>query len=277
MNHLASLLSPLNALLHGQRKPGDASGPGISLRTPGLITWAVILGLIYGFFVGWFALFGDRPDAWKHVLAVMVKIPALFFFTLIVTFPSLYVFSALFGSRIGFRATLQVLCATIAVNLAVAASMGPILGFFTLSTTSYGFMVLLNVVLMGLAGLVSVGYLLRALRRARLDSTLPQIEPPAQPAEPEPSSPPFQDPAPSVHPLHRVAEERRRAAAMQPIASEPIPPIFLIWIFTYGIVGAQMGWILRPFIGAPGQPFELFRDRSGSVVQGIFNALRSMF
>jgi hypothetical protein len=273
MNRLASLLSPLNALLHGQRDPGETSGTGIPLRTPGLVTWAVILGIIYGFFVGWFALFDQRPDAWKHVLAVMLKIPALFFFTLIVTFPSLYVFSALFGSRIGFRATLQVLCATIAVNLAVAASMGPILGFFTLSTTSYGFMVLLNVVLMGLAGLVSVGYLLRALRSARLDQSQPPVAPPVAP---EPIDTSAQQPASAVHPLYRVAEERRRIAITQ-AASEPVPSIFLVWIITYGIVGAQMGWNLRPFIGAPGQPFELFRDRSGSVVQGIFNALRSMF
>lgn len=31
------------------------------------------------------------------------------------------------------------------------------------------------------------------------------------------------------------------------------------WLITYGIVGTQMAWILRPFLGNPGQPFSFFR------------------
>lgn len=31
------------------------------------------------------------------------------------------------------------------------------------------------------------------------------------------------------------------------------------WIAVYALVGIQMGWILRPFIGSPGQPVQFFR------------------
>jgi hypothetical protein len=31
------------------------------------------------------------------------------------------------------------------------------------------------------------------------------------------------------------------------------------WFLLYGVVGAQLSWFLRPFLGAPGQPFELLR------------------
>lgn len=31
------------------------------------------------------------------------------------------------------------------------------------------------------------------------------------------------------------------------------------WFVLYGVVGAQLSWFLRPFLGAPGQPFELVR------------------
>jgi hypothetical protein len=31
------------------------------------------------------------------------------------------------------------------------------------------------------------------------------------------------------------------------------------WIFIYAFVGIQMGWILRPFVGAPRQPVQFFR------------------
>lgn len=37
--------------------------------------------------------------------------------------------------------------------------------------------------------------------------------------------------------------------------------ILLAWITVYAFVAAQMAWTLRPFIGEPSLPFELFRKR----------------
>lgn len=31
------------------------------------------------------------------------------------------------------------------------------------------------------------------------------------------------------------------------------------WVFLYAFVGVQMGWTLRPFVGAPGEPVRFFR------------------
>ena len=31
------------------------------------------------------------------------------------------------------------------------------------------------------------------------------------------------------------------------------------WLLIYAFVGIQMGWLLRPFIGAPDQPVQFFR------------------
>ena len=33
-----------------------------------------------------------------------------------------------------------------------------------------------------------------------------------------------------------------------------------LWLVLYAFVGIQMGWVLRPFIGAPGAPVQFFRD-----------------
>ena len=56
--------------------------------------------------------------------------------------------------------------------------------------------------------------------------------------------------------------------------------ILWVWIFVYGFVGTQMAWTLRPFFGAPGLPFEVFRDLGGNfymnVIQSIFALLVSM-
>ena len=34
------------------------------------------------------------------------------------------------------------------------------------------------------------------------------------------------------------------------------------WIVVYALVGIQMGWILRPFVGAPGAPVQFFRGEA---------------
>jgi|SRR6476469_4088531 len=49
------------------------------------------------------------------------------------------------------------------------------------------------------------------------------------------------------------------------------------WLILYAFVGSQLGWTLRPFFGAPGEPFELFRDMQGNfylnVIQSIVEVL----
>ncbi len=51
--------------------------------------------------------------------------------------------------------------------------------------------------------------------------------------------------------------------------------ILKLWLGLYGIVGSQLGWILRPFFGSPGQ-FEWFRAREGNFVTGVWNALANL-
>jgi hypothetical protein len=50
--------------------------------------------------------------------------------------------------------------------------------------------------------------------------------------------------------------------------------IFFAWAIIYGAVGAQMGWILRPFVGAPDLPFELFRVRESNFFEAFLHSLR---
>ncbi len=46
-----------------------------------------------------------------------------------------------------------------------------------------------------------------------------------------------------------------------------------LWILIYAFVGSQMAWTLRPFIGAPGMPFELFRQLGGNFYANIFASI----
>ena len=46
-----------------------------------------------------------------------------------------------------------------------------------------------------------------------------------------------------------------------------------LWIILYAFVGSQMAWTLRPFVGAPGLPFEPFRQLGGNFYANIFASI----
>lgn len=45
--------------------------------------------------------------------------------------------------------------------------------------------------------------------------------------------------------------------------------VLIAWMFVYAFVGSQMAWTIRPFIGAPGTPFEVFRQLGGNFYSNI--------
>lgn len=49
--------------------------------------------------------------------------------------------------------------------------------------------------------------------------------------------------------------------------------ILIIWLFVYGFVGSQMAWTLRPFVGYPEVPFEIFRQLGGNFYSNVFYSI----
>ena len=64
----------------------------------------------------------------------------------------------------------------------------------------------------------------------------------------------------------------------QPLAREKTAAskTFLVWVVIYALVGAQMGWILRPFIGRPDLPFQLFRGREANFFVDLLRTLAQL-
>ncbi len=291
---MKKLVLELDALLRGTRTSHDAVRPeGFNLPLKAFVPLAIVLGATYGFFMGWYALsrtWGtpEQNQGVMQLLSCMVKVPALFFCTLVVTFPSLYVFNALVGCRLGFAATLRLLVAAITVNLAVAASLGPIVAFFTLSTDSYHFMQLFNVAMFAIAGSISLAFLLKSLRRyAQHLSDLDFIRRTTPPGDADPFGPGTPE---SIQAMASAREKVREAYPDDPALgaaaalardrrireeqmSDPAGKIFQVWVVIYALVGAQMGWLLRPFIGHPGLEFAWFRPRSGNFFLAVVQAL----
>lgn len=270
-------LRQLDALLRGHSTdPAQLQRGAIELNIRRFVILSLALGAIYGFFMGWYTVLTRDSSSAMQLLSSTLKLPLLFLLTLGISFPSLYVFSALSGCRLTFTAVLRLLVGTITVNLAVAASMGPILGFFTLSTTSYSFMIILNVTLLGLAGIVSLGFLLKALSRLAAAMT--------------PATPSYLIPSDYAAYTGSPAESSTTSQVPPPLPrripsapAAPPPPghaVFYVWIIIYSLVGAQMGWLLRPFIGNPNLPFQWFRARSadsGNFFQSVWAQLHNLF
>jgi hypothetical protein len=168
------------------------------------------------------------------------------------------VFSALTDAQLSPLAALRVMVSAVVVSLAVLASLAPITVFFTLTTSSYPFMKLLNVFFFAAAAFVGLGFLLNMLRQ--LDQAQALGAKPQAPRAEEVTTgrrvPAGADPPP----LNKAAKGTGRT-------------LFQAWLVVYALVGAQMAWVLRPFIGAPKLPFEWFRPRGGNVFTDVLRSI----
>ena len=260
-------LADLDRVLRGESTHISALRDGsIDVSATGLSVLVLAMAVVYGVCMGSFAVFRPNGPVFLQLLASAVKVPALFLMTLVVTFPSLYVSNALVGSRLSFVALFRLLTASLAVNVAVLASLGPIVAFFSLTTTSYSFMVLLNVVVFAVSGLFGVAFLLQTLHRLTLAL---HWEPSDQKAATSASR---QEAAAAVNAAvvgTPPAELPVSAQLVNDIGALELPDsrqisrrvtgVVKCWIVLFALVGAQMSWVLRPFIGDPNAPFAWLR------------------
>ncbi|MHB0856536.1 MAG: actin-binding WH2 domain-containing protein [Anaerolineae bacterium] len=64
-----------------------------------------------------------------------------------------------------------------------------------------------------------------------------------------------------------------RIVAASPDQSRTRRGVVRLWVILYALVGTQMAWALRPFVGAPSLPFELFRSLGGNFYSNVFASL----
>ncbi|MGD9645031.1 MAG: hypothetical protein AB7U73_04915 [Pirellulales bacterium] len=297
--------SELDRILRGEAtQPAELRDGVIRVRPERLVIVLTALGATYGVCLGFYALANHAEPNPQQMLASTVKVPLLFLLTLLVTFPSLYVFNALVGSRLKFAAVLRLLIVDLAVTLAVLASLGPIVGFFGLTTTSYLFISLLNVVAFSVAGLLGMIFLLQTLNRLVWSQTkvtppaLPQRAPDVAPVETARAAAPETEPtAADTSPESEPPLIEEATAALAPHVARTTAPsvpapldrlpehplqrhvktVFHCWAVIFALVGAQMGWVLRPFVGSPDLPFSWFRPRQSNFFESVGNTIWGLF
>src|SRR5580692_6500282 len=105
----------LDRVLKGEAtRPEALRGANIELPLGGLSVVILLLGVVYGACMGVFSVLArwKSPQlymGYQQLAASAVKVPLLFFLTLVVTMPSLYVFNALVGSKLSFIAVARLL------------------------------------------------------------------------------------------------------------------------------------------------------------------------
>ena len=276
----------LDQILRGETTRQSKIDHGqLEMPVGGLTVLIFVLGAVSGLCSGSFSVFralwsstGTTSDAAMQMLASAVKLPLLFLLTLLVTLPSLYVFSALAGSRLSLTSVFRLLLAMLGVMLTVLASLGPIIVFFGASTESYAFMKLLNVAAATVAGSLGLAFLIRTLQRLVSAQGRPSGD---QAHDAAPSS---VDAPNTSAPAEDVSAPTRRPTRDEPGPLErtgPTPPkaraVFRVWVIVFAVVGAQMSWVLRPFIGSPELPFSWFRSRQSNFFVDVARSFADLF
>jgi hypothetical protein len=259
-------LKELDRLLRGERTRPSALRRGeLEIPTTGLSLTISALGALYGVCMGSFALFHKgRSPVYQQVVSSAVKIPTMFLLTVIVTVPSLYVANALIGSRVSIRSMVRLIVASLAVMVAVLASLGPIVAFFSVITTSHPFIVILNVFVFGISALAGLNFMIRTIHRINAAVSRPL----------------GLDPGEDEIPLGDLGDKPESALSLQdPDDFQRLPShravmsVFLLWIVVFALVGTQMSWVLRPFIGKPGEPFIPIAGRGSNFLEGLSQAV----
>jgi hypothetical protein len=225
-----------------------------------LISSSIFLA-IYGGIIGAFA----SP---LQVFASAIKLPALYLITLIICLPTLYFFNAFFGSKQTIGQNLALLLTAISITAVLLFSFAPVTLFFLITIRNYQFFILLNVVIFALTGFIGISYLYQIMRpeSEQLElASVPLVEHQAE------SDFVVADADQNLKKSHRNAH-RNLAPEVKTRTN-----ILRFWLGLYAFVGCQLAWTLRPFFGAPGQAFELFRPREGnfylSVIQSLIEIL----
>jgi hypothetical protein len=119
-----------------------------------------IIALLFAsaIFFGIYGLILGSSHSILQSISSFIKLPALYLLTLIICFPTLYIFSVIFGSKRSFKQYLALLMTAMSIMSAILFGFAPVSLFFLLSTQSYEFFLLLNVAIMGLSGLLGIKF-----------------------------------------------------------------------------------------------------------------------
>jgi hypothetical protein len=229
---------------------------------------------IYGAIIG-------ASSGGLQILSSAIKLPALYLITLTICLPTLYFFDILFGSALAFGQYAVLVLISISVISVLLFSFAPITLFFLISIHDYNFFLLLNVAIFAFTGLMGIKFFYQAMQtmdRVPVESIAikgaPQIEVGIE--ELLPIEKQMEVGIDDFLPIEKRQDQRITEPAQDKaqISNQKTRKRLLqFWLLLYALVGSQLGWTLRPFFGAPNEPFQLFRNIEGNFYAQVFTSL----
>lgn len=268
----AARQGPLRLLGHVDRVLRQITGPSQtgsraetgsrpSLRE--LVTTAVGCAAFYGVMMGLYAVSMRGPTGLYQLAASAAKVPALFAMTVFVTFPSFYVLAIVRGVPLVASELLRVQIVGMTIATTLLASLGPIVAFFTLSTESHPFLLILNVVFFLTAGILGT--------KSIWSKGIDVLGQPVRARRRRISAFPMQGPQ-----LPDQEDDESVVESAPPLGGSTM---LRAWFVIAFVVAIQSAWILRPLIGRPEDGFTLFEAREENAVSGflqlVFESLKT--
>ena len=126
-------------------------------------------------------------------------------------------------------------------------------------------MKLLNVAMAAIAGVLGLAFLLRTLSRLAMVQDSIDFPPTETVTDGEDET---------------DEDEQKTNSALDQIESHTdnkASAVFKIWVVVFALVGAQMSWVLRPFIGSPDMEFTWFRERQSNFFLDVIRSIGELF
>lgn len=218
-----------------------------------------------------FAVYGaiiGASSGWQQVISSAIKLPALYLITLLICLPTLYFFDILFGSKLTFGQYAALILTTVSVISVLLFSFAPVTLFFLISIHDYNFFLLFNVAIFSITGLVGVKMFYEGMRSVTTAGNRLQL------VDVDIDAAPVGD----FLPVGAISKAVSRSAdgdaddGLQKTRTR----LLQLWLVLYAMVGCQLGWTLRPFFGAPGETFNLFRNLEGNFYGQVWRSLLTL-
>jgi hypothetical protein len=170
-----------------------------------------------------------------QALTSTVKLPFLFLASGLICLPTLYYFSVLFGSRLRFLQTITLILTAQTVSATLTLGFTPISLLFWVSGADSLFLVALNSAVLGLSAALGLIFLVQGVLYIQ------EVQPPS---------------AITFFTWTKMLVKGTLRSL-----------VLMGWLAIYGLVGAQLSWMLRPFFGVPLQGNSFWSSMSNMILQ----------
>ena len=178
-----------------------------------------------------------ESNAWTMPLLAALKIPLLFLLTLLICAIALYILNLAYGMQLHFMPSMTLMLFALAGTGVMLLVFAPISMLFTVVTSSYHFMKLLHVLVFIIAGVFGVRILGEGLKSMNSTADAEQ-------------------------------ENAQKGNARM---------VLLSWLLLYCLVGSQLAWTLKPFLGTPYLPATPpFRMEQGNIFVSTVESMRGI-